>query len=270
MRPGTHERSPAARGSPFRPAARRKRSDLIADEIKRWAVAERLVAGDRLPNEQQLAKIFVCGKGTVREALKSLEVQGLVAMQTGPNGGPVMCEAGYARTAEQLRAYLNFKKLTIDDIYAARVVIETAMAVATVGHIDADGFALLQSRAHSCPKDASRRSGLRTVVRTSELDFHTILAEYCPNAILAFQSRFLTDLLRDYIRFEGGSQADFARFTDDNCSYHQDLLDAYRAGDTERVGRLMRAHMESARKHTLQLFGTIAPTLLMQSEDAGL
>lgn len=246
---------------------RRKRSDLIAHEIKRWAVRERLNAGDRLPNESQLAKAFACGKGTVREALKSLEVQGLVQINAGPHGGPVMSEASYERAAEQLRSFLNFKPLSIDDIYAARLVAEVEMAAASVGCIDAEGFALLESRLLDGANASARRSGLRTLVRRSELDFHFILSEYCPNPLLAFQSRFLTDLLRDYIEFEGEDEAGFDCFTADNRRYHEELVAALRAEDEAAVRRVMTDHMRSAHLHTRKLFARVAPSLLLQEAD---
>lgn len=254
--------------SAIEPPRRRKRSDLIAHEIKRWAVREQLSAGDKLPNEAQLAKAFACGKGTVREALKSLEVQGLVRMHAGPHGGPVMTEASYERAAEQLRSFLHFKTLSIDDIYAARIVAEVEMAAACVGRIDEEGFALLESRLSEGGKAAPRRAGLRTLVRRSELDFHFILSEYCPNPLLAFQSRFLADLLRDFIEFDGEDQDDFDCFTHDNHQFHAGLVAAFRAEDEPAVRRLMTEHMRSAHVHTRKLFARIAPSLLLQEADA--
>ena len=44
-------------------------------------------AGDRLPTERELMESFQCSKGSAREALKALEVEGLVSTRTGPSGG---------------------------------------------------------------------------------------------------------------------------------------------------------------------------------------
>lgn len=247
---------------------RRKRSDLVAYEIKRWAVREKLSVGDKLPNESELAKAFACGKGTVREALKSLEVQGLVRIRAGAHGGPVITEASYERAAEQLRSFLHFKALSVDDIYAARTVAEVEMAAACVGCIDDEGFVLLQSLLGESSKKGTRRAGLRTLVRRNELDFHFVLSEYCPNPLLAFQSRFLTDLLRDFIEFEGDDEADFDCFTHDNRVFHAALLDALRAEEEADVRRLMQDHMRSAHLHTRKLFARIAPSLLLQEAEA--
>ena len=64
-----------------------KRSDLVAEEIKRLITERNLNPGDKLPREIELQQQFEVSKGTIREALKSLEVQGLVKISTGPGGG---------------------------------------------------------------------------------------------------------------------------------------------------------------------------------------
>ena len=66
---------------------RQKLSDVIVEDVKRWIVAERKQPGDRLPNEKELIELFGYSKSTVREALKALEVRGLIAIRTGPGGG---------------------------------------------------------------------------------------------------------------------------------------------------------------------------------------
>ncbi len=66
---------------------KRKRTDEIVDAIKRMIVEHGLGPGDRLPQERDLITQFSASKGTVREALKALEVQGLISVRTGPGGG---------------------------------------------------------------------------------------------------------------------------------------------------------------------------------------
>jgi DNA-binding transcriptional MocR family regulator len=77
-------RAPGLRSPPLRS---QKRGDLVVEEIKRWIAERRLGPGDKLPKEDELQTLFGVSKGTAREALKSLEVQGLVTVSTGPAGG---------------------------------------------------------------------------------------------------------------------------------------------------------------------------------------
>lgn len=47
----------------------------------------RMRPGVKLSKEAELQQMFNVSRGAVREALKALEVQGLVSLSTGPDGG---------------------------------------------------------------------------------------------------------------------------------------------------------------------------------------
>ncbi|WP_411976582.1 FadR/GntR family transcriptional regulator [Sulfitobacter faviae] len=67
-----------------------KRSSVIAGEIRSWIITKGLEPGDSLPVEKEMIAAFGASRATIREALKELEVQGLVRMKTGPQGGPIV------------------------------------------------------------------------------------------------------------------------------------------------------------------------------------
>ncbi len=88
--------------SPRRP----KLAELISDDIKRWIAAE----SDRLPNEKALMELYGSAKGTVREALKILEVEGLITLKTGPKGGAVINQPSMEPASRMLRNFLHFQQ----------------------------------------------------------------------------------------------------------------------------------------------------------------
>ena len=59
---------------------KRSRPVLVAEEIKEWVVKKDLKSGDKLPNESEMIDLFGVSKGTVREALRILEAQGLISV----------------------------------------------------------------------------------------------------------------------------------------------------------------------------------------------
>ena len=59
----------------------------VAEAMKQFVVSEGLQAGDKLPSEAELMALFGMAKGTIREATRILEAQGLVKTRTGPGGG---------------------------------------------------------------------------------------------------------------------------------------------------------------------------------------
>ena len=64
---------------------KRSRPVKVADQIKQWVVERDLKGGDKLPNESKMIELFGVSKGTVREALRILEAQGLIITKTGPS-----------------------------------------------------------------------------------------------------------------------------------------------------------------------------------------
>ena len=75
-----------ARIDPVQAAPRRrlrKRGDMMVEEIKGWMMQRQAKVGDKLPKEAELQALFGLSKGSTREALKSLEVQGLVTLKSG-------------------------------------------------------------------------------------------------------------------------------------------------------------------------------------------
>lgn len=169
------------------PVARRKRTDLIVDAIKQMIVEQGLGPGDRLPQEKDLMTQFSAGKSTVREALKSLEVQGLVSVRTGPGGGAAIERMSEERAMSLLSNFLFAKNLTTAHVQAMRAALEPMAAVSALPHIDADGYGRLAEIVDHFGHDP----------RLAELDFHAVLASYSDNPLLAFSCRFLQRLLRE-------------------------------------------------------------------------
>jgi len=232
-------------------AKRKKLSDVIVDDVMQWIVRERKQPGDRLPNERKLIDQFGMSKGTVREALKALEVRGLIETRTGPSGGAYLRQMSREHAAEPLRNFLHFHDLDGHDIYQLRKALEPELAVSVVDRLDEQDFALLQDTIIVCAHEPENDEELR-IQREAELEFHNILALRCPNPILAFVCSFLNDLLRDLMVYRNAMEHE--HFGARNVAFHLELLAAFRARDAERVRLLMTEHMEDAevRMHEME------------------
>lgn len=235
----------------------RKRTDEIADAIKLTMIQHGLEPGDRLPQEKELMAQYAASKGTVREALKSLEVQGLVRIRTGPGGGAFVERMSERRAMSLLGNYLFAKKVTIADIYALRKVLEPLVAVSAMRHIDDAGFRRLEDTIaiydHE-PNDAQERWDQRM----AELDFHSVVAEYSDNALLAFQVRFLQRLLKDLAVCHDIYRQPQPVLRQRGIAFQRDLIDAMRAGDAAKVNAIMAEHMALAEQQMLALEAEVA------------
>ncbi len=264
--PDPDPRDPARLTSPSSPGIgplrgrAAKRSDLVAEQIKSWIVAHGLDPGDRLPQEKELIRHFGVSKGTVREALKSLEVQGLVRITTGPRGGAAVAQVEIGRSTQLLANYFYFQALDLRQVYAVRKLLEPELAAIAAMHAEDYHLEALARSVTLCshpPVDHETEHRQRML----ELDFHDLLATLCPNPFLAFNCRFMNSLLRDCTVIRGlygknaprRSPARIARLAADGAAAHARLLEAFGARDAERARTLMSEHIEQAEAHMVAL-----------------
>lgn len=231
---------------------RTKLSDVIVEDVKRLIVAQRLKPGDRMPGETELIESYACAKGTVREALKALEVEGLIIMRTGPGGGAYLADANSEPAARMLRNYLHFNRLDGLQVYQIRKVVEPELAASTAGHLTGQQIAALEANIAAC-SHRPQTEAEQLAQRSLELDFHNILADACPNPLLAFIGRFLNDMLRDLVVLKKFYKAERTQFGLDCIASHRDLLQAFRAADEARVRAIMLDHMCAAERNMVAM-----------------
>ncbi|MDH1702403.1 FCD domain-containing protein [Comamonas terrigena] len=242
-----------------------KRSDLIAQEIKRLITEKNLSPGDRLPRESELQAQFQVSKGTIREALKSLEVQGLLSISTGPSGGGTIVEVPLDRTLQFMQNYLFFQEVTIDNIYGVRQMLEPELAAGAVPHLTEADFHALEHSISCCDPNQSGVELLEQ--RREDVNFHDILAAANPNPFLRFTCELINEMIRQLIVFGNRTaQAEHRRFGAENAAFHRDILDAARARDSEQVRRLMQEHMHSATRSVQRMKGRLQGRLILDAD----
>ena len=234
------------------PLSRRKLSDQVVDKIKHWLMANNIKPGDRLPQEKELIEIFGVARGTMREALKALEVQGLISIVAGRSGGAIIAEVGYETAAGLLGNYFYFQNLQAGQIYDLRQLVEPEMAVSAVDHLTKDDFDTLQKLIEDCAK-VEDTPEFRRQQRLDELEFHNVLAVRSPNALYSFTCRFINKVLADQVVFKRMYQQRQLKIDHENHAAHSELLAAYRARDKDRVHKAMTRHMVECACHIVEL-----------------
>ncbi|NNL74654.1 MAG: FadR family transcriptional regulator [Silicimonas sp.] len=218
----------------------------VADAIKDWVVERGLQPGDRLPGEADLIERFGMSKGTIREAMRLLQAQGLVETKTGPGGGSFVGEVSRERATALLANYFYFRDVTIDDIYQVRIALEPELAASLAGNLTEAQLGDLEAIMEDYAAPASDAEEERRQ-HVASLRFHARLSDFGQNALLGFTIGFMAQILTDltvYKRLYATPNHDLWRRGRD----HQiDLIAALRTGDAERARQIMKSHMEMAR-----------------------
>lgn len=220
--------------------AQNRRSDKISEKLARQIVddilAQELEPGRMLSAEAEMMKAYSVGRSTLREALRLLEVQGLLTMKPGPRGGPMLMPLSVGDFARNAKVHLRFRGTTYREILEARLAIEPLMARMAAEAQDPAG--LEQLRAAIAEADDIDPSDQRGWQQVSDL-FHTTIASMSGNSVLDLLGMFLREVYISKPR---------APITpiDMRCEVrevHRAIADAIFAKDGAAAERLMRDHM---------------------------
>ena len=105
-----------------------KTAMIVARRIVRDIDRLSLQRGDKLPPERVMLEEYQVGRGTLRESLRFLELQGIISLKPGPGGGPVVEQPEATSLATSLMLLLQFAGAEYRVVAEARVALEPTMA----------------------------------------------------------------------------------------------------------------------------------------------
>ncbi|MBI5603810.1 MAG: FadR family transcriptional regulator [Deltaproteobacteria bacterium] len=191
-----------------------KISDQIIDQIRDAILSGKLKPGVRLASEKELADQFGVSKATMREAMRVLEVLGLIEIRKGLGGGIFIAEVGMRTTIHSIINFLHFQTLSIQEITMLRYLIEPTVARIAASKITDKDIENLKKIVGEKP------SGSADEV-SKEIGFHRYLARMAENTLLILIVDFVDNLL-DSIKSKVKPGPDFYR---DVRKSHQKILE---------------------------------------------
>lgn len=226
---------------------RRSRPVRVAEAIKDWVVDKGLQPGDRLPGESDLIERFGMSKGTIREAMRLLQAQGLVVTKTGPGGGSFVGKVSDDRARALLANYFYFKQISIDDIYQVRIALEPELAASLAGRLSEAQLGELEAIMANYAVPA-RDSAEEREQHVESLRFHARLAKFGENALLGFFVDFMAQILTDLTVYRRLYSEPNHMLWQQGRAHQTDLIAALRNGNSDAARAIMREHMQMARR----------------------
>jgi GntR family transcriptional regulator, transcriptional repressor for pyruvate dehydrogenase complex len=230
---------------------RRKRPDIAAECLRELIIGHDLQPGDRVPVDWLREDALKVSRGTLREALKLLEFQGLIVSRTGPGGGVFVSAISPDHAIGLLDNLFLFEAPSIADIYAIRKLLEPELAAQMAGQLTPDVFEKLQNTVRLY-EDEPETAQQEYSQRLAELDFHAELARNCPNRLLGFVCEFLSSLLKDMTICRKIYQDSNPGLRETGLHYQIRLLRALKSGDCDHARQIMHDHMIEAEKYMLE------------------
>ena len=165
-----------------RPVRRGKAAVVLAQSIAREIDRRGLKAGDKLLSEQKMVERYGVARGSLREALRYLELQGVLRIKSGPGGGPLIQIPDGRHFASTLALMLQFVGARFRTIIETRWVVEPGIAALAAERAGADDIAAL--RACVAAMRAALADGRRFAEETRR--FHDLLAYASGNPLFRF------------------------------------------------------------------------------------
>ena len=226
----------------MRPVEKSNLADGLADRIVQLIRSGVYGPGDRLPAIMEMARSFGVGHPTLREALKKLEIVGVVEIKHG-SGVYVGRGQDVLLVSNPVFGGAVSKKLLLD-LIDARIQIEVksaSLAAVNASEDQLDSMEALLIRARENMHDAS-------LLSETNMSFHREIAAASGNVVLAQLQEVLTNLFqreqRMILDIYGSREADHAG--------HLDILNALRSRDPELAQERMRSHLEGVGKALLR------------------
>lgn len=169
---------------------------IVLDRIESDLMSGELGPGDRLPPERELATTLGVGRSSVREALRVLEVMGLIRTGTGsgPTAGAIIIGTPTGGMSALLRLQLAAQSFAIDDVVDTRIALESAVVSDLAAADDAD---LADVHRVLVAMDDESLTPAEFVALDAQL--HLALAEAAGNGVTVAMMGGLRDAIEGYV-----------------------------------------------------------------------
>ncbi|MGZ4816986.1 MAG: FadR/GntR family transcriptional regulator [Terriglobales bacterium] len=225
-------------------AVRRNRIyEEIARQIEKM-ITEKMKAGDRLPPERQLADMFGVSRSSIRDAIRALELSGLVEARQGL--GTVVRERASDAVFNPLTQVLVQKRKLVGELLDVRKMIEPPLARRAAEHATPDEV----SEMENILRRQQEKMAAGELAIEEDNDFHYAIALAADNSVVLKVLDVLMDLLRDTrersLQVEGRPERSMAG--------HREILEAIQRKDPAGAEAAMCRHIESVEKIVLTKF----------------
>lgn len=172
-----------------------KTSERVALEIVQDIVERGRAPGDRLPQESEMLAHYRVSRSSLREALRLLETQGLLAIRPGAGAGTVVCQPEPYNLGRTMTLYFHMGNVTYDELLDTWKMTEPLVAELAARN----------------PDEAARREALEPYLAEADIakpeakaipagqNFHSAVARLTGNRALELVSRAIGSIVSEHI-----------------------------------------------------------------------
>lgn len=220
-----------------------KSCDVLAERLQEQILGGTYPPGSSLPTERELVSTTGLGRGSVREALRILEAQGLVRTRAGRYGGSVVSKPTDALLASHISLFAKGHSVSLRALVEARQALEPMVATLAARNRTEDDLATLQ--AVSARLDAAAVDDVPRFLMEN-VNWHTALAVASHNDLLRAFTASISELMFEASRFEHFASPDVRALV---THAHRRILQAIEAGDADLARQRVERDLQAYARH---------------------
>lgn len=227
--------------SDFEAIRRNKVYEEVAKQIERL-ILKKLKPGDKLPSERELAELLQVSRSSIRDAIRGLELMGLVEPRQG--SGTIVRELSAEAVVNPFANALKHRQELVSELLDFRKMLEPPLAARAAAHASPEEVLEMEEILQRQQKKQEQGE----VAIAEDAEFHYSVALASGNSVVLKVIDTIMDLLRDTrersLQVEGRSQKSLAG--------HRRILAAIKRHDAEAAKAAMRRHIEDVEEIVLE------------------
>jgi DNA-binding FadR family transcriptional regulator len=213
-----------------------KTSDVLASELRKQILGGALAPGKSLPAERELVIQTGLSRGSVREALRILEAEGLVKTRPGRQGGSVARQPGDESLAKYINLFVHGRGISLLSLLQTREAVEPSLAALAARNHTAEELQELVAvteRVEAAYDDTP-------MYLAENVNWHCAIAAASHNELLRAFMIAISSMIYKASAIENFATDDVRKTV---IKAHRRILDAIEAKDDETARRRMAVHL---------------------------
>jgi GntR family transcriptional repressor for pyruvate dehydrogenase complex len=231
----------------------RRATDIIENRISNMIIKGTIKPCEKLPTEKELSDQFDVSIVTIREALRGLEVAGLIEKKRGRGGGIYVTQINSDSVKMALNNYLKRRKFSAHHLAEVRLMVEPPIIRIIALQITPDELQGLQDNILYCERRLEKTTPAFPFkeyfsIGEKNIDFHRLIAQATHNPVFVLTIDYLMDFIFDFKK---------SIFTPDieHCAQvvvdHRRIFTSLEKGNAEEAEARMLSHLRYLEKYQM-------------------
>ena len=207
----------------------------LIGRIKRLIADGSVAPGSKFPPEREMAKEFGANRASVRQALKVLEMMGVLSQRVGD--GTYLSDSAETILNEPIDFLVLLDDLSHYELFETRLIVEPELAARAAERATAEDISVLRNSVLALERSKVNRDRLEADMAFHNAIFHASGNRICQLLFKGIHRTVLTSM----------SQLSERVALEQPLKFHRKIYAAIRARDVEAARAAMRDHILDAR-----------------------